>query len=406
MIPDYLLRANRELPGKPSPNAQQPPEETTGEREKSSLHLVPADCSPHEQRVALASQLTEILDEIEAVIREYIWRPEAWEYHTLTFFVCHTHTLDAFDWSPLLGLGSPDGGYGKTSTLLLLKGLTRNGLYREKLTVASAKRILDAGHKAGVPFTALFDQVRGHNADWEDLFDIGVRRGAVMTSSLKPKDGGDWKAFDYRVFGAKAVGYINGHDALCGTNISRAIILDYLEKGGERIARTYPQDGEAPEHVTQLRERIEAMVTPELLAVLRAHDTGLAPGRRNDTFRPLVTLGDCAGEPWRSRARDLLALDATKQVRMSKNLQALTDIVAVCEKLGDDDYIKSGDAALKMQLMEERPWLDEKLSAHRLTKYMQAWGVKSGKNPAGTIRGYRVGDLRRALLGQSEKKCQ
>jgi len=144
-------------------------------------------------------QLADALDAVEATVREFIWRPHNWEYHALTLWTMHTHLIEAFDWSPVLGIASPDGGYGKSSTLLLLTGLTRNGLYREKVTEPSAKRLLDAANRSGVGVTACFDQVRGGSVAWEDLFDIGTRRGAKSTGSVKAPNGKDWEPADYLV---------------------------------------------------------------------------------------------------------------------------------------------------------------------------------------------------------------
>ena len=54
-----------------------------------------------------SGRLLEALDHTLAVIKRYIWRPTAWEYHSLALWAAHTHFLDTFDWVPHLLLRSP-----------------------------------------------------------------------------------------------------------------------------------------------------------------------------------------------------------------------------------------------------------------------------------------------------------
>jgi len=341
------------------------------------------------------------LTEVHGTIQRYIWRPDPWQYYTLALWIAHTHLIEAFDWSPVLHLTSPDGGYGKTQTLLLLAGLCRGGNYMEKVSAASAKRLFHEANEKGVVYTALLDEVRGGDGEWEVLLDIGVRRGARFASCVWEERAGDFTPKEYLVFGPKALGSIAGNGALTGTNESRAITLLYLEKGGQHIARSYPFDGSVPPDVARLRDMLTALATPELIAALRAHDTRLPPGRRNDTFRPLIAIGDLAGEPWRSRARDLLERDGGEG-RMSRNLQALTDMVRVSEAMQPNELLPSKEAVARLLELEESPWAEQRLSTHSLARLMGHWGIKPQHTRQG--RGYAVAELRQKLAQQQERQ--
>ena len=75
-------------------------------------------------RGTVATQLSRALDDIDVAIRQYVWRPLDWHYHVLTLWAMAALTSGAWTWFPLLGLGSPDGGYGKTTTLQVLEAIT------------------------------------------------------------------------------------------------------------------------------------------------------------------------------------------------------------------------------------------------------------------------------------------
>jgi len=351
--------------------------------------------------LAYADTLRGALDDTLVMLKRFIWRPNAWEYDALALWTLHTHAIAAFDWSPLLSITSPDGGYGKTRTLLVLKGLARNGLYREKITASAAKRELESAHDQSQTLALLLDQVRGHSYEWEDLLDIGVRRGATIVSNVKPSDGADFEPREYHVFGPKAIGSIAGHEALSGTNDSRAVSLPYREKGGDKVAEAYPYDGTAPADVVALRNRLTAIMTLPMLQALRKHETRLKPGRRNDTYRPLVTLGDMAGEPWSSRARDLLGHHESSR-RASRFVEVLTDLVEVCEGLEDSAFLPSTEAVRKLIELEESPWREQRLSTKGLATLLKEWAIQSARDSGHKLRGYTVGHIRRAFQRQAE----
>jgi hypothetical protein len=366
---------------------------------EGALPLPLAQSSNHK---AKASPLAGALESLDATIRRYVWRPQDWEYHALAFWTLHTHAISAFDWSPLLSITSPDGGFGKTRTLLVLSGLVRDGLYREKVTASAVKRELENAHTNGRTLTLLLDQVRGHNFEWEDLLDIGVRRGATIVSNVKPDRAGDYEPHEYHVFGPKAVGSIAGHEALSGTNDSRALSLAYREKGGGKVPKPYPYDGTAPPDVIALRESLAALMSDDMLNAIRAHDTGLKPGRRNDTYRPLVVLGDLAGGAWKERARDLLRRGGDAG-RINRYVQVLADLVSICEGKEDSYFLSSREAVAALSELEESPWQEQRLSPKGLATMLGAWALTSQKDDRRARRGYLVGAIRAAYERQAEE---
>jgi hypothetical protein len=360
--------------------------------------------------MAAPSTLRKALDTLYAVVQRYIWRPHEWEYTALTLWAAHTHFREAFSWYPHLVLRSPAGGYGKTQTLILLNAVVENGWYSDSCTRAAMLRYKDQD----VTLIPLLDQAEVRDPQWAVLIDIASRRGATWTLVERTTSTG-FTERNYKVGGPMALGYVRSAHAepLTPTNISRCIVLDYLEKPSEEWYNGVPKLSydvtEAPDDAKRVRRLLtKAAETSGMTELLvNVHTCLPSGGRRNDTYRPLFQLATVAAGPWVPRAQEMYH-HAHTSFSLNDNQQVLQDIVALYKERPGLQRVPTSKLLKELHGMEESPWRERAENTHILGRMLGAWGIHSRpmriEGESKVKRGYLLQEIRQKYQAQREPR--
>jgi hypothetical protein len=116
--------------------------------------------------------------------------------------------------------------------------------------------------------------------------------------------------------------------------------------------------------------------------------------RAQDTWEPLLAVADAAGGPWPKRARLAAVELADGRVgEESLRVQLLADIAAVWPP--DQGKVFTTKLLDRLHAIDESPWGEWSITAHRLSRMLKPFGVSSRKVRIGdeTRQGWRWDDL-------------
>ena len=333
-----------------------------------------------------------LLDEVLAILRQFLILPGDHFYDSTALYVLHTHAINAAETSPRYIFKSPEKESGKTRCLEVLEQLVPSPLAVMNTTTAAIFRLLGE-EQATVLFDevdAIFGSKAGNYEDLRALLNAGYRRGATVARVVG--EGKKMRVQRFPVFAATALAAIGD---LPDTIESRAIIVP--------MRRRAP--GEVVEPFRRRRVVLEVADTRARLLAWGASFTSALAGadpvmpeqledRAADIWEPLIAIADLAGEEWAKRARDAaihvvkgrVAEDASIGVRLLADVKAVMagrdrmSSAALCTAL--NDLAESGWGG----------WNDGKGIGQRdLAKRLKVYGIASKviKLPDGsTPRGY------------------
>ena len=118
-----------------------------------------------------------LLDDITQAVRKYVVL-ENGEAEAVAMWVVHTHAIDAFNFTPRLGITSVTKGCGKSTLLDVLQALVKSPLLAANISAAALYRQVDRASP-----TVLIDEADTflfRNDELRGILNAGYRRGGYV----------------------------------------------------------------------------------------------------------------------------------------------------------------------------------------------------------------------------------
>jgi hypothetical protein len=340
--------------------------------------------------------LAEILEQIEAVLRKYIFLPSEAEFCAVTLWIAHTWAFDHADTSPILAITSAERSCGKTRLFEVLQLLCRNAW----TVIGPSEAVLFRKIEADCP-TVLLDEtdtIFGRNPSPSSegiraILNAGNRQGATV-----PRTEPEGKKFvlrDFETFCPKAVA---GIGELPDTVTSRAISIRMKARmKSEPISRFRFRDARA--EIKPITEELEIWADHFSPCELGNSDLPdeLSDRAQEGWILP-IQIATAAGDEWLRRAKaSAIALHDGREDDVPVGAQLLKDIQSVFTETGAN-FLSTQDLLTHLNSIEESGWAErgrDGLTAGGLAKLLRPYGIKPylkrlGENGA---RGYKGSDF-------------
>lgn len=338
----------------------------------------------------------DLLDRIAAAVSRYCILPSPHALTGVVLWIACTHLTDAFEYAPRLVARSAEKRSGKSRLLEVVDALVYDPLRKVNASVSYIFRSLD---RDGMPPpTLLFDEAdtifgtkvkAEQNEDLRGLLNAGFQRGLTFGRTMGPLH----TPTEFQTF---AMAALAGIGQMPDTIEDRAVVVVM-----RRRKRT-----ETVEPYRTRRDRPGLVALGDELAVwaasVVAEATGYEPqglgveDRAADVWEPLVTVADMAGGRWPTLAREAAAYMVSEAEAdtgdASLNIRLLSDLRDVFDEQGAD-FLASAKVCELLHGIEESPWGQFDLNPSRLGHRLREYGITTGRNAAGTARGYRRADL-------------
>lgn len=186
---------------------------------------------------AQALAADQVLQQVEAYLRRFVWFPSDHARVAATLWVAHTYLIDDFESTPRLALLSPEPGSGKTRALEVIGSLVRYPMHAINCTPAALFRsVADLDNRPTILFDEI-DTVFGpkarDNEEVRGFLNAGHRRSGVAYRCVGM--GTAQKVMAFPSFCAVALAGLND---IPDTIASRAIIIRMRRRGpGENSSR-------------------------------------------------------------------------------------------------------------------------------------------------------------------------
>ena len=331
-----------------------------------------------------------LLDDIESFLRDCLYsQPD--QHLTIALWAIHTHALEAFEFTPYLGLTSKRAGSGKTQVFRAVELLVANPLPISAFSDSSVFR--DAA--TDPPPTLLIDELdnvfskNNPRRELRAILNSGNERRGSVRRTVKGEDG-SFTTEGYRQFSAKAFAGIGTFPpALRDRCIMIEMEAPPADAGYERFRRRTRPAIEA--RAEQLKQRVESWAKQNIERLIEAEPyvPAVLHGRKEDLWEPLFAIADALNEEVKKgrtdfdvRARSAaIALSASgSQDREFLGLRALYDARRVL--LEGEDTIRSNVLAEDLANLGS-PWdnyyENGPISSSALAELLRPLGIKPFK---------------------------
>jgi hypothetical protein len=339
----------------------------------------------------------ELLSEVHGTLKEYVAFSSEHQAVAITLWISATHALPAWDHATRLAITSPQKRCGKSRLLDVMAALSCSPLLASNATVPAIFRSIGQDDSAAPTLfideaDALFGTKRAaeQNEDLRALINAGWQRERPVIRCVGP----GYFPVQFNTFAMVAIAAIG---QLPDTISDRAINIRLKRRG--RLEDVSPfrwrRDGL---RLNGQRDRLAAWVRhPELIKVLADAEPSMpVEDRAADAWEPLIAIADAAGGDWPTKARAACRalVDAAESADEEQltSLRLLSDIRWVFAESGKP-FLPSVNLVLALRTIEDSPWDDFSLSASKLAFRLKDYGVKPGRDPSGTFRGYRLADF-------------
>jgi hypothetical protein len=355
-----------------------------------------ADSAPEAEPVEGA----EIVKQVEETIRKYVVMPEA-AYLALAIWTIATYAADRFDCFAYVAVLSPVKACGKTRLLEVLETLVHGPWRGTAPSPASLYRMMADAPTLLLDETEVFN-VKNKSESAQAILSIlnaGHRKGATIPRCDGPKN----ELRHFPVFGPKAFAAIG---KLPDTLMDRSLILGMQRRTkNQKVARFLMARAKA--EAKPIREGVAAFVRAYRPAIEEAYkrlvdaDLDFLGDREADLWIPLFAVCSIT-DPDRLRELKQCAIDLSKaksgeDANDSLPLKLLADIRTVWPE--GQDKCSSADLLEKLKALEESPWTEHLLTAHKLARMLKPFGVKTEemKLAGRVLRGYGYAALETAF---------
>lgn len=335
----------------------------------------------------------EVLDELRNVLTRYVVFTDTHTAAAVTLWVTCTHALPAFEHAPRLVLTSPEKRCAKSRTLDVIIGTCHNPLVSVSATAAAIYRSLDQEH----PPTLIIDEadtifgskrIAENNEELRAVLNAGHQRGRPALRCVGPQQKPTY-------FATFAMAALAGIGSMPDTITDRAVNITMRRRTPEEKVSQFRSRRDGPV-LTHVRDLLASWTAEHLDALAEAQPEMPVEDRAADTWEPLIAVADAAGGHWpkTARAACIHLVKAADEVAEDRSLaiRLLADVREVFEKQSTT-FMASAALVEALRRIEESPWNDFDLNPRGLAKRLREYGVKSTRNAAGSLRGYRLDDL-------------
>jgi putative DNA primase/helicase len=342
-----------------------------------------SDPEPWPEVVDGAALLGSIRCEIE---RYVILPPHA--STAVSLWSLHTWCLDALYISPYLYLRSPEKRCGKTTLMLVLRGLVRRPLIATSASPAAIFRCIEQYGP-----TLLLDEADTWMREADEFRGILNGGHSRSTAQVLRTIGDDHEVHAFSTFCGKA---FSGIGRLIDTLEDRSIIVAMQRKRPEDRAERLREE-QFESDIDPLRQQCRRWAKDNLKAL--RHTDPATPAALNDraadNWRALLAIADLAGGNWPKDAHAAaLALSADSDDE-AVGAQLLADIRTIFDRMDDPERpIASATLIESLGAMEDRPWSDWKqgkaITAPQIARLLKAFSIRPRvvRIGTGTPRGY------------------
>ena len=315
-----------------------------------------------------------ILDDLVALLKELIILKSDSHYDALALWIAHTFAISEFDFSPRLGVWSPEKRCGKSLLLEIISYLVPRKIMTSSISSAALFRII-AKDESVVILMDESDAVFGRHGDKEkaealrQIMNSGFKRGVFAIRCEAPS----FDTKEFATFSPMVIAGI-GTSAIPETVADRSILIEMKRKTSNENIREFESD-EVDELFTPLRVALGEWVSknsakfrsckPEMPSELNS--------RARDVWKSLFKIAESAGQEWKERAWNAslsLSLDSSEEDEVSLSIKLLEDIRGVFQ----GDRMATKDILNALRQEEESPWAYmDGFNPHLLRRWK--WGI-------------------------------
>jgi hypothetical protein len=331
-----------------------------------------------------------ILDDIEELLRGMVVFRGDHEYTACVLWVAHAHSISSFDFTPRLGIWSPEKGCGKSLAMEILSFLVPNPIMSSSITASALFRVIEKRGESTVLFIDESDATFGRFGDKEkaeairQILNSGFKRGL---NALRC-EGRSFEVKEFKTFCPIAIAGI-GTKAIPDTVKDRAITIEMRRKLPSEAIRSFESD------------EVEELFSPSkrtLAQWVADHSQEFRPSRPpmpselssrgRDVWKPLFKIAESAGLEWQEKVRKAsLALQNmnSEPEEMTSNKRLLSDIRDVF----NGNEMTSHHLIQALKEIEEAPYaFADKFNPNTLSRSLSQYGIKP-KQLNANVRGYR-----------------
>lgn len=337
----------------------------------------------------------DILDRIATAVSRFCILPSPHALTGVVLWIALTHMTGAFEYAPRLVARSAEKRSGKSRLLEVVDALVHDPLRAVNATVSFIFRSLD---KEGMPPTLLLDEAdtifgtktkAEQNEDLRGLLNAGFQRGLTFGRTVGPQH----TPTEFQTF---AMAALAGIGQMPDTIEDRAVVIVMRRRKPSEQVEPYRTRKDRPD-LEKLADQLAAWA-----ATVIDEATGYEPenlgveDRAADVWEPLITVADMAGGRWPALAREAAAFMVSaaeeESEESSLNIKLLADLRDVFDDEGAD-FLTSAKVCELLRGIDESPWAQFDMNPSKLGHRLREYGVKTGHNPAKTMRGYRRADF-------------
>ncbi len=376
---------------------------STKSRSSPGTEAKAVDTTDH---AAVQRELTQVdgiqlLKDIEAQLRRFIWLPNERDYVIIALWIVYTHVYDLFDHAPRVALRSPVPGCGKSTLFRILKALVRLGKIWTTPTQATLFREMHASHP-----TILFDEMDkylyGSNAI---LAVLNAGHAAGVSVPRTVGEGEEAHVVDFDVFGP--VAFALKQKQLPADLAERSFQIK-MQRSLMQLEKLTPVK---VQEIEKIAPRISDWAKQNRVVIERGAETSTLPeeiiNRAGDNWVPLFAVAEAAGGDWPQRVASA-ALEYEKQnAPLDRGISLLSNLKTIVEN-ASKAFFSSDELLSTLNEREDWPWGEyahgNGLNAHALARMLKGFGISpeqqrltgTDTRAMGKVRGYHKRDFERA----------
>ena len=271
-----------------------------------------------------------ILDDLVDLLTEVVILKSEYHYDTLALWIAHTYAISEFDFTPRLGVWSPEKRCGKSLLLEVISYLVPQSIMTSSISPAALFRVI-AKNESTVILMDESDTVFGRNGDKEkaealrQVMNSGFKRGVSAVRCEPPS----MEAKHFLTFGPMVIAGI-GTSAIPETVADRSILIEMKRKTPLQTIREFESD-EVEEIFRPIRERLDGWMIHHTKSFRSSRP--LMPSelnsRERDVWKPLYKIAEAAGGEWATKAKFAslaISSDSQRENEESFSLKLLSDI--------------------------------------------------------------------------------
>jgi len=337
-----------------------------------------------------------LLNELEAVLRRFIWLPNERDYTILALWVVYTHAFDLFDHAPRIALHSPVPGCGKSTLFRILRALVRLGAIWTTPTEATLFRDMAATHP-----TILFDEMDKYI--YRSSAILALLNAGHMVGATVPRvvgEGEDLRVVHFNVFGP--VAFALKAKSLPADLAERSFRIDMQRK----LAKLEKLTPAQMPSLNALGVRVVEWVKHKRKAIEDCRDRCELPdqiiNRAGDNWLPLFAIAEAAGGDWARRATNA-ALDYDKHnPSEDRGILLLGNLKSIIERTSKT-FFSSSELCAALNDREDWTWGEyaygDGVNTHKLANLLKPFGIiprQARMTGSGKLRGYHKRDFETA----------